>query len=247
MPPKTRQRPEAKSFRWQAQVWEEEDRYDKKVDITILAHERRFIDQCFSEERTRPWSTRLADYWAHYGAKPCPLVGAFRRNKPLPDGRKPGTLYQKFDAVGLAFILHRCRSARIGSHFHGFMHLPRELRDLVYSYALVTDSRFVVTDSRENIDDFGTMFEDHEGEYYHRYQDDDENRPLRGRGPSLMFVNCDSTHRLGRMNLLMGVSRTIQAEAAKVFFSRNQLIISAGKLRHPPGFNNIRPTYKSSM
>lgn len=241
MPPKTKKKPEAKSFRWQAQIWEEEDRYDRKADVTILAHERRFIDQCFSEERTRPWSTRLADYLAHYGTRPSSLVGAFRRkNKILPDGREPGTLYQKFDAVGLSFILHRCRRARIGSHFHGFMHLPRELRDLVYSYALVTDSRFVITDGRETIGDFDTMFEDEEGEYYQRYHDDDENRPMRGRGPKPIFVHRDETNLLGRMNLLMGVSRTIQAEAAQVFFSRNQLIISAGKVHNPIGFNTLR-------
>lgn len=233
------------SFRYQAQIWEEEDGYDKLTGATIYARERRFIDQCFSEERTRPWPTRLGHYWAHYGAASGPSLGYIlhRKTKCLPDGRQAGSLHQKFDAVGLTRLLDRCRQARIGSHFHGFMHLPAEIRTMIYSYALVTDSRFVISsgNSFESDAEVGMFRPDAQfgGEIYQRFLDDDEDRPLRGRGPSFIFKHRGPTT-LGPMGLLQGVCHTVHAEAMRVFLSRNQLIIVHGKLDYPIGFNRRR-------
>lgn len=232
---------ESLSFRWKAQVWEEEDRYDSKVDMRILPQERRFIDQCFSEERTRQWSTRMGDYWEEYGTRLGPLADAFRRkNNFLPDGREPGSLHQKFDAVGLSSLLKKCRKARVGTEFHGFMHLPPELRCMVYRHALVADSRFVIASSKYQNSLTDKVFDDYNGLIYQRFLDNDASRPLRGRGPRRIFEHRSPTSLLGRMNLLMGVSRTIHAECSQLFFSQNQLIFSTGKCMYPLGFERPR-------
>lgn len=243
---------EMKSFRWQAQVWEEEDSYDIKVSkmawgSRLHPTQRRFIDQCFSEERTKSWSTRLVDYAAYYALRRAgpihpPGIGnrPGRRGWPsaerfLPDGREPGNIYQKFHALGLSLLLQNCKKARIGTEFHGFMDLPRELRDMIYSHAVGTDKRFIMAPRGPP-----PPYTDEHGIFFSRYVLDGIEPEFAGRCPSSCRNTCDSTPRLGRLNLLMGVCRTIQAEAAKVFFSRNQLIFPVGQMDYPMGFNELR-------
>lgn len=237
-----------KSFRKTAQIYEEEEEvYDKISRVDISRYERRFIDDCFAEERTKDWSTRLADYWQHHREKPEPFDSfRLRRNRRLPDGREAGSLYQKFHAVGLSDLLYECRKVRIGTEFQGFMHLPRELRDMVYSHLIVTGSRFVITHPNDQRNgSWQDLFEDYNGDIYLRYLHDIEDRPLRGRFPgSIIGSGKHAGHpwarRLGTINLLMGVSRTVQREASEIFFPQNQLIFTPGIIDYPMGFNRVR-------
>lgn len=224
-------------------MWEEEELYDHKLQLRVYAHERRFIDQCFSEERTKYWSTRLNEYrdWrCDYRREPRPMQHDYQRQERLgrlPDGRQPGSLDEKFDAVSRHALLQACRRARRNTEFHGFMYLPRELRDLIYGYAVATGSRFVITNPDLKEPSLEDLFEDPNGYTCQRYfNNDDDEIPLRGRIPANLMRHRDPNQALGKMNLLRGVSYRIQREAAEVFFSRNQVVFTAGIVYAPRGF-----------
>ncbi|KAI1380089.1 hypothetical protein F4677DRAFT_462956 [Hypoxylon crocopeplum] len=71
------------------------------------------LSDYFANERSKAWNERLEDYWA----------------------RTVQTLATENDRI----LLEPYRKQRIGREFHGFMCLPREIRDIIYEYCLVED------------------------------------------------------------------------------------------------------------
>lgn len=239
-------------FQFRAKDWERSETAYDHIFVAMRPHERDFVDKCLAAERTKDWSTRLAEYWQEYG-----YAMGHRRlpHEDLSKGKQTklaefssdsesDSLFQKFYAMGMPDLLRRCRKARIGTEFHGFMQLPRELRDLIYSHAVVTGSRFIFK-RRSNQNSSLHFIEDGIGELYYRYVHGNEERPLRGPHPARLIQSRfkDSlpfNDGLGEMSLLKAVCFTIQVEAAEVFFSRNQLILPFGffsSVIAPRGFN----------
>lgn len=196
----------------------------EQVEVDTLGdQEQCFVTQHLAVERAKPWPTRLADYWAHYH-KHKHTDAATSDSRP-----SPGSPFADDS-------LDKHRRVRIGTEFHGFMYLPREIRDMVYSYGIITGSRFLI--SNVHVRDWKyyvfVSWGDTPYQRFHNF------RGLRGRGPPGFRSKYNEPPALGRMTLLMGVSCTIHAEVAQLFFSRNQLLFPVAGDFNLPGFARPR-------
>ncbi|KAI1799033.1 hypothetical protein F4811DRAFT_565919 [Daldinia bambusicola] len=137
----------------------------------------------FATERTKSWETRLEEYHQ----------------------RMAVVAEDETDEEQLEICSKRQR--RIGTEFHGFMSLPRELRDMIYSYRLIKTLVLV----RGSPDDCARCTPAHEtmsyqGNIYPRY------RGLT-RGKTA-----------GPIGLICGVSRSVHEEAIAIFYSCNRFV-----------------------
>lgn len=150
-------------------------------------------------------------------------------------------------AYKLRSTLAMYRRRRIGSGFHGFAALPRELRDLIYAHALVR-GRVAVP----NADGSLVYWQDVLGDPYKRYEGlrrtiasfndvvvPGRRRRLLNRGG---VVQRNNNHHLHHhpppppVGLIQGVSRAVHQEATSIFFGRNQIVLPAGPFVHPRYF-----------
>ncbi|KAI0835100.1 hypothetical protein F5Y06DRAFT_306460 [Hypoxylon sp. FL0890] len=155
----------------------------------------------FTRQRIKTWKCRLQKYWA----------------------QKAGVIvYNKASGQ-----LELCRRVRIGTEFHGFMKLPRELRDMIYSCALVQGSVFLPNyagpvggpmDASRLKCLFATK--DFYENTYLRYKDipADWAKGLRTRQP---------------IGLICGVSKKVHEEAIAIYYGRNQFVFPYGKCNIP--------------
>ncbi|KAI4602295.1 hypothetical protein KJ359_009535 [Pestalotiopsis sp. 9143b] len=119
--------------------------------------------------------------------------------------------------------LQQTKQLRVNGEFHGFMHLPRELRGMVYSLLLAPGlilmperaGRTAVRQARNN-----------DGQVYERYRclglpgnPEDWQAGLGGDGGA---------------GLLRGVSKQIHVEATSAFFRENRIVFPIGPFMTPP-------------
>lgn len=144
------------------------------------------------------------------------------------DEKRSASCYDRSD---LTYDEHCLR--RVGTQFHGFMCLPREIRDNVYRFLLVRGKIFIRNElqlrelptgfcpSRSLIRE---NYIDYSGKTYPRYHD-------------LHSWEPTDTDRAPRMSLIRGVSKMVQEEAERIFWgSGNQFVFPAGYWTYPSAF-----------
>lgn len=180
--------------------WESEDHYayrdftrllDSQFACTISIQ----VDNYFVTARTKSWSTLRNDYWAS--------------QQPAADD----------DVLQRAIAL--ARRERIGKEFYGFLHLPRELRDMIYRNLLVKGGIML-----RNCDDT-VVLRDMHGNMYKRYEKVDID-PYTAYIQSSTLRYCQTPRLDCGFGLIYAVSHAIQPEAEKIFFGCNRFVLPAG-------------------
>lgn len=251
-----------------AREWEQNHRYEFPIIPTACEPPtavRQLITDYFVVARTKDWTARLHEYWQwlnkmgtdedRYGKYDLIRWGETDNQDPElfaeilsecfdnTDG-ECGVPGRDLEAWKLRGTIAMFRRARIGTEFHGFMALPREIRDMVYGYALLTGTKFIVPNSGQYNHrpkkDLVIYSENDMGDIYQRYTPQYEGNLLRGcllgTGMTRLAVSSSAGMR-GPLGLMQGVSRMIQEEATEIFFAGTQLVFPAGSFVKPVGFN----------
>ncbi|OTA62220.1 hypothetical protein K449DRAFT_394979 [Hypoxylon sp. EC38] len=159
-----------------------------------------FVAVHFAMQRTTRWDVRLQIYRAR-------MSGAITTN--------------------MDYQLELRRRARIGTEFHGFMNLSRELRDMIYTYLVVKGSVFLLNypgpmDGNMDINELRCHFQskDFYGNTYLRYE-----------GMPADLTTGQATRK--PIGLICGVSTTVQYEATAMFYGCNRFVFPYGRCNIP--------------
>lgn len=225
-----------------------------------------------SKARTQDWATRREAYWQWRGTKaaderrfgPYDWVqwGVTRHHFPerlltelLLSDQADGADDYEFDFPAREVAAYQLRSTiamyrrrRVGSEFHGFADLPRELRDMIYAHILVRGrgrGRVLVPNSDESLTDW----QDDGGCTYKRYRGmEEEIKSFRDRRRRRGWAPPYTSRREREQResppppppsttgLIHGVSRAVHQEATEIFFGCNQIILPAGPFAFPRYF-----------
>lgn len=191
--------------------------------------------------RTKDWTTRRREYW-HWledKARDERQLGpdaydwvergdAHRRSAELfsripaenldRTDYEPGVPGREAEAWKLRSVIAVYRRARILNEFHGFMELPREVRDIIYHHSLAQGKVIVGPKPVRH-------WQLDSGDPYTRYEGD-----VWGYGMfEGEYSNVRQTHR--PLGLICGVSRLVHDEAFRIFCGHNQLVFPAGQCR----------------
>jgi hypothetical protein len=224
-------------------------RWEQKHCYDIPEHDfppklRECVIWHFVKARTNDWGARLKDYWD-------PNQDDIRNNEKYRSYVQIGTdnglsskdlkfynddaeLFPPFRPTGpedqLRNTIEECKGMR--RDFHGFMHLPSEIRDVIYGFALCK-GRVIVPNSRRGMRAHAREpvehYERNNGYYYRRYEGLEEE----------IFATSHSRHAQNPLGLIQGVSRAVHDEAARIYFGRNQFIFPAS-LFELPRYCNLR-------
>lgn len=242
-----------------ATQWELDQHYQIPESFDLPSSVQLMVHEHFKHARTADWMTRLADYRTFQEKKKVDQVRhgkyewinfheSYRVN--IEPRRASGSNVLESETLlrllhsnpngphdaGADIIAYKLRSTmamhrqrRVGTEFHGFMHLPPEIRNIVYSYLLLKGSVIVPNDVGAG--KFGLVhpWGNHRGKTYERYQG------LERQLQALMAVN----RKRKPMGLIQGVSRTVHAEATRMYFGSNRFILPVGDFLHPSRFNYI--------
>ncbi|KAL8302903.1 hypothetical protein RB600_006670 [Gaeumannomyces tritici] len=175
------------------------------------------IKKAFIEARTKPWESRIKNYWAWYHEKPeSTLLSA---QDKLDMQRHLSRTFSIEPQAGDGFFVRRLkrlignqrleseRRRRIGTGFHGFTSLPAELRTMIYRHALVSpNGKFAMPPKRDG--KFEKIQKHHitysADRFATRYQLEDQS--------------------LLALGLLLCVSKAVQSEAEAIFFGENNIV-----------------------
>ncbi|KAI1141245.1 hypothetical protein F5Y05DRAFT_371833 [Hypoxylon sp. FL0543] len=160
------------------------------------------IVEYFTRERTKAWEERRREYWARQ-------VGVISNDEG-------------------AHQLELCRRARIGSEFHYFLDLPREIRDMIYAYLLVHGSVFLRNyphgvDDQMDADKLTCFFT------YRDYRNNKTYIRYRGIPQPWKGLSRPETP----IGLICGVSKEVQREAAAIYYGRNRFVYPYGACNIP--------------
>ncbi|KAI1649166.1 uncharacterized protein F4817DRAFT_332013 [Daldinia loculata] len=155
----------------------------------------------FAEERTKDWATRLKEYWVR------------QANRSTEKG-------QIQHVHGDTLEHFRLARRDTQPEFHGFMHLPREIRAMVYEYHLLKGTIFMPNTAGIR---YGVTYNikhtrDYHGRVYPRYKG----------LPSNWGVKYWRS-----IGLICGVSHAIQAETMPMFYGRNRFVFPSGDINFP--------------
>ncbi|KAK7749694.1 hypothetical protein SLS53_000273 [Cytospora paraplurivora] len=240
-----------------ATQWELDQQYQIPASFGLPRSVQLVVHEHFRHARTADWMTRLADYRAFQGEK---RVDEERHGKyewinfreSYRVNTDPGRAFGKCSPEMLLRLLHSkpdgphdagadimayklrstiamYRQTRLGTEFHGFMHLPAEIRSIVYSYLLLKGRVIVPNNVGAGKPGLVHHWGNHRGETYERYQG------LERQFSALMAVNRQRKS----LGLIQGVSRTVHAEATRMYFGSNRFILPVGDFLHPSRFNHI--------
>ncbi|POS74480.1 hypothetical protein DHEL01_v207124 [Diaporthe helianthi] len=227
--------------------WEQKREYDIPRFYFPSAL-RECVTWHFVRLRTKEWDARLKEYWD-------PNEDDIQNNEKYRDymhlGTTRGCSWEKLrfynDDVlrppGLPIMrpgdqlretVEKCN--RMRCDFHGFMYLPSEIRDMIYSFALCR-GKVIVPNSRPGMgfeaQEAVERYQSPNGHHYRRYEG------LKG---ELLAMNCGRYTRIP-LGLIQGVSRAVHDEAARIYFGRNQFIFPAGFFMRPR-YCNMRTPYE---
>ncbi|ROW16037.1 hypothetical protein VPNG_02642 [Cytospora leucostoma] len=240
-----------------ATQWELDQQYQIPASSGLPRSVQLVVHEHFKHARTTDWMTRLADYRAFQGKKRADeerhgKYGWINFRESYRDNIEPGRASGESSPAMFLRLLHSNpngphdagadiiayklrstiamhRQARLGTEFHGFMHLPPEIRNTVYSYLLlkgrVIVPNYVGTGKPGLLHHWGN----HRGETYVRYQG------LERQLSTLMAVDGKRKP----LGLIQGVSRTVHAEATRMYFSSNRFVLPVGDFLLPSRFNYI--------
>lgn len=234
-----------------AQRWEQNHKYQIPVVFAFPLASRKVVDHYFATARTKDWDTRLKEYWAlqDYKLRDTEYHGNDQRTE-FSDSNPNIDLAADLDTLSqvpeqaeeenlrshqLRSTVEICRRTR-RDEFHGFMDLPSEIRDMIYSYAL-HKGRVIIPNS-------GPFTRDLEPVKY--YKNDDGFYYMRYRGLEHELAAMENGRRAPRpLGLVQGVSRAVQDEAARIYFGRNHFIFPAGSFLRPI-WCNLRDGFERS-
>lgn len=217
--------------------WEQKQKYNiPRRAFPPTLHE--CVTWHFVKARTKDWDARLKEYWD-------PNEDEIRNNEKCRDyvqrsrtnnRSKEPEFYHDIEASLFSVSLpqgaehqlrrtvEKCKQMR-GDEFYGFLHLPLEIRDMIYGFAL-RKGRVIVPNSKRGMRGPPTLVEHYEsssGYYYRRYA-----------GVIQELSAMDHRRRTpAPLGLVQGVSRSVHDEAARVYFGGNQFIFPAGQFMHP--------------
>ncbi|KAF3014952.1 hypothetical protein E8E14_001321 [Neopestalotiopsis sp. 37M] len=182
----------------------------------------------FASERMMPWSARVSAYQTRVLEEEAYRQECERWNAKVPESLK---MHQR--------VLHlRKYLACAYPEFHGFMFLPRELRDMIYRAAVVDSSQpLVVPLVRPDPSTLlpqkpavqGEAYNEM-GQLYDRYMNYPDSKPLPGMEHISPVIRC--------IGALSRASKQVHLEAARIFFQENNFIFPAGDWCWP-NFLNI--------
>ncbi|KAL1870873.1 hypothetical protein Daus18300_004962 [Diaporthe australafricana] len=182
----------------------------------------------FAKARTQDWDARMKEYWALQDQKPRDdekyKYYHLKKSSDTPpdlDTQAQAELDNEerdFNSYQLRCVIEMCRKQR-RHEFHGFMSLPVEIRDIIYSYVLPKGTVVMVPCERPLA--IIEHCRSNHGDLYRRY------RGLR--------IRFEDFHRNNRapLSLVQGVNKAIHDEAARIYFGKNQFIFPTGFIRYP--------------
>lgn len=167
----------------------------------------------FANARIKDWNAKLREYWD-------PNEDEVRNVEQCRDymQRNPTAEHQ------LRRTIETCKQMR-RDEFYGFMHLPSEIRNIIYGYVL-RKGRVIVPnemDGRRGTKNPVEYYEANSGYCYGRYDELIQ---------EIIEMNEDYPAQ-APLGLLQGVSRSVHDEAARVYFGENQFIFPAGYFIRP--------------
>lgn len=220
--------------------WEQNYDYQVPEGRTLPPALREMVDHHFATARTKDWDARLKEYWNLHEYK-IPISENHNDHKRtvisladlnIDDATRPDTCSlspsdqaEEGDLASyqLRSTVYMCKQIRRGE-FHGFLQLPVEIRNMIYSHAL-HKGRVVVPNSgpatrrAEPVRHYRT----NDGFYYRRYE-----------GLETELLAMEDGRRAPRpLGLIQGVSRAVHDEAASIYFGGNQFIFPAGPFLRP--------------
>ncbi|CAJ2508806.1 Uu.00g138320.m01.CDS01 [Anthostomella pinea] len=120
------------------------------------------------------------------------------------------------------------QSKGVGTEFHGFMDLPREIRDMVYAYRLVRGSVFLPNAAGGHVVIYG------------RWRTRDYYRQPYGRYAGLPADWGEGYASGQHIGLISGVSKTIHQEAAPLFYGGNRFVFPYGNTDFASCYDRVR-------
>lgn len=181
----------------------------------------------FVSLRTMDWGTRLSDYHAR-AALLERLEEEHRAHKLRSASPAEFRTRQR---------LQQIKQLRVNDEFHGFMHLPRELRGMVYSLLLAPG--LILMPDRAGMTVMRRQVRNNDGQMYERYRcldlpenPEDWQTGLGGGGGS---------------GLLGGVSKRIHVEATGTFYRENRIVFPIGPFDSRPSIFRRLQTWVGDM
>ncbi|ETS78559.1 hypothetical protein PFICI_10621 [Pestalotiopsis fici W106-1] len=176
----------------------------------------------FASVRLVEWRGRVKNYHG-----PFDTAEWLQQRRSQEEGPSSGSLAKVRDTTEMEQPVHHLRQLRKSvTEFHGFMSLPRELRDMVYRHLVVTDAkRFGERICVARGKDFNQMVRIHD-----RCPNLWNNQLL---GSNLPLLPCTGA--------LRGVSRQFHLEASRVFFQNNRFILPGRDCSWPRFLNGEDP------
>ncbi|KAK7748274.1 hypothetical protein SLS62_008734 [Diatrype stigma] len=192
--------------------------------------------------RLMDWNERVSEYWVQ---RPEAQAALARDAEVLRGAEENGCSVEEHLGEGKTverdmMIYRRCieaqRIARMGREFYGFLHLPPEVRMLIYEHLLGVGDVFVPNSEEARLK--LNVMNRHAvvplkssqlykacGERYYRY---------RHYNNSIVTKEAQGRYTPG---LIQAVCKRIQHEASQVFWARNRFIFSYGRPKFPLGFS----------
>lgn len=189
----------------------------------------------FAKTRTQDWGARLKEYWVLQDDK-LRDIKKYREYHLTRSGDTRADLdpraeldNEEEDFRSYQLRVEMCRQ-RWRREFHGFMSLPVEIRDIIYSYALPKGTVIILPSKRPRR--IIEVCSNDQGDLYRRY---------RGLRDELQDI-----YRNGHapLSLIQGVSKKIHDEAARIYFGRNQFIFPTGFF-YTPRYCNLIEAFES--
>ncbi|KAI0174805.1 hypothetical protein BJ166DRAFT_587584 [Pestalotiopsis sp. NC0098] len=173
------------------------------------------------------WNARLSDYYSSSAWRVQMPYLKPTRKQTVWDLSHEGIIDEELDETDTKFIaelerpelrIQPIRRHRIGTEFHGFLSLPREIRDMVYRHLVAPGMRIILFGGEK-------IIKNARGQEYDRYASlaedlkpwmDDSDVVLGGRP----------------FGLIQGVCKQIHLEATRVYLRENRFIFPAGDQGH---------------
>ncbi|KKY31535.1 hypothetical protein UCDDA912_g08498 [Diaporthe ampelina] len=202
--------------------WERNHEYHIPEGRALSPAVRQVVDFYFATCRTKDWDARLKEYRElHENKIRNPYLREIVEEDPA--------------SHQLLSVVETCRQMR-RDEFHGFLQLPFEIRDMIYSHALhkgrvIVPNSALATRRVEPVKHYRT----NDGFYYKRYE-----------GLEMELLAMEDGRRAPcPLGLIQGVSRAVHDEASRAYFGGNQFIFPAGQFLRP-SHCNLRGFYEAS-
>ncbi|KAK9415261.1 hypothetical protein SUNI508_02109 [Seiridium unicorne] len=188
----------------------------------------RELHQQLLHARTLDWKTRLVEYYRWLDQRSLDQLRCVRDDfscSAYPQVCEDDPLLLRdFKAWRRRETMASHRAKRIGTEFHGFMHLPAEIRTLVYEQALIK-GKLAIPHIRSCINTGDRFFTLTKGDVYTSPFSRRVRPRYEGTSTELEKYLDEWPPQLG---IIAGVSRLVHTEAIRVFLRENQFVFPRG-------------------